>query len=648
MSQSCSHGHIHFSNHLQTPAEQRRMARRLTLAMITIGLLLLSLLWRAVAPDQPAIGDILAGVAWLLVAVPVFRAGWHSLLHPDLHGVTDLLIVLAMLGAWALGDLMTAALLPVIMIFGHILEERSVMGTRQAIAGLSKLAHSRARRLRQDGSLENIGSQQLRPGDVVEVRPGDQIPADGQILSGNASLDVASITGESVPAEVGPGMSVFGGTLNLNGLLRVEITHTGEHSTLGKVLALMQDAEQAKPPITRMLERYAGHYLILVLLIAATTWFLTYDSQAMLAVLVAACPCALVLSAPATSMAGIAVAARHGILIRNAAFLEELADVDAVIIDKTGTLTQGRLRLVDVVPATSRPRESLLRLASALGAASNHPVSRAMAGALPADDEEMTLRDVEEIQGLGVVATTAAGRALLGRKELFDRYRIAVAPLPDHDGPTVGLAEGGVFLGWLLLDDTIRPEAPEAIGMLQNLGIGRFLLLTGDRLAVAQRVAQRTGIDELAAEVLPAEKLQQVQRAVSEGWRPMVVGDGINDALALKAGAVGIAMGSNGADIALASADVVLTGSDLRRLPLAVRLSRRCRATLRVNVFIGLGWTILIVIAAAMGLLGAAGALVAAILHNLSTLLVLLNTGRLLQFDDRRGKDERAGREPRG
>lgn len=624
------------------------MARRLTLAMITIGLLLLSLLWRAVAPDQPAIGDILAGVAWLLVAVPVFRAGWHSLLHPDLHGVTDLLIVLAMLGAWALGDLMTAALLPVIMIFGHILEERSVMGTRQAIAGLSKLAHSRARRLRQDGSLENIGSQQLRPGDVVEVRPGDQIPADGQILSGNASLDVASITGESVPAEVGPGMSVFGGTLNLNGLLRVEITHTGEHSTLGKVLALMQDAEQAKPPITRMLERYAGHYLILVLLIAATTWFLTYDSQAMLAVLVAACPCALVLSAPATSMAGIAVAARHGILIRNAAFLEELADVDAVIIDKTGTLTQGRLRLVDVVPATSRPRESLLRLASALGAASNHPVSRAMAGALPADDEAMTLRDVEEIQGLGVVAATAAGRALLGRKELFDRYRIAVAPLPDHDGPTVGLAEGGVFLGWLLLDDTIRPEAPEAIGMLQNLGIGRFLLLTGDRLAVAQRVAQRTGIDELAAEVLPAEKLQQVQRAVGEGWRPMVVGDGINDALALKAGAVGIAMGSNGADIALASADVVLTGGDLRRLPLAVRLSRRCRATLRVNVFIGLGWTILIVIAAAMGLLGAAGALVAAILHNLSTLLVLLNTGRLLQFDDRRGKDERAGREPRG
>ncbi|HHG8774969.1 TPA: heavy metal translocating P-type ATPase [Raoultella planticola] len=634
MSHSCSHGHLHLTQHLQTPEEQRRMSRRLTLAMITLGLLLLSLLWRAIAPDQPAIGDILAGVAWLLVAVPVFRAGWHSLLHPDLHGVTDLLIVLAMLGAWALGDLMTAALLPVIMIFGHILEERSVMGTRQAIAGLSKLAHSRARRVRKDGSLENISSQQLQPGDVVDVRAGDQIPADGRILSGHASLDVASITGESVPAEVCAGMSVFGGTLNLNGLLRIEITHTGEDSTLGRVLALMQDAERAKPPITRMLERYAGHYLILVLLIAATTWFLTYDSQAMLAVLVAACPCALVLSAPATSMAGIAVAARHGILIRNAAFLEELADVDAVIIDKTGTLTQGRLRLVDVIPATSRPREALLQLASALGAASSHPVSRALAEAIPGGND-IPLRGVEEIQGLGVVATTDAGRALLGRGELFARYQINVAPAPHHDGPMVGIAEDGVFLGWCLLDDTIRPEAPEAMAALKALGMARLLLLTGDRLTVAQRVARYTGIGELAAEALPAEKLQQVQRAVNEGWRPMVVGDGINDALALKAGAVGIAMGSNGADIALASADVVLTSSDLRRLPLAVRLSRQCRSTLRINVFIGLGWTILIVVAAAMGLLGAAGALVAAILHNLSTLLVLLNTGRLLQFDAR-------------
>lgn len=633
MSHQCSHGHIHFSGNLQTPEEQRRMQRQLTLTMITIGLLLLSLLWRAIAPDQPGISDILAGVAWLLVAVPVFRAGWHSLLHPDLHGVTDLLVVLAMLGAWALGDLMTAALLPVIMIFGHILEERSVMGTRQAIAGLTKLTHSQARRVRADGEVALIDSQHLRAGDVVEVRAGDRLPADGRILSGQASLDVGHITGESVPVEAAPGMNVFAGSINLNGLLRVEVTHTGDQSTLGKVIALMQDAEQAKPPITRMLERYAGHYLILVLLIAATTWFLTYNSQAMLAVLVAACPCALVLSAPATAMAGIAVAARHGILIRNAAFLEELADVDALIVDKTGTLTEGRLSFVDALLVTEMPREQVLALAAALGATSNHPVSRVLAETL-SDAGELALRDVEEIQGVGIVAMTDDGVALLGRQALFTRYSVETAPLPAHEGPVVGLALNGEFLGWFLLDDTLRAEAPATVEALKSLGIDRIQLLTGDRMSVAERVAQQAGIDELAGEALPAEKLRQVQNMVDEGWRPMVVGDGINDALALKAGAVGIAMGGNGADIALASADVVLAGGDLRRLPTAIRLSRKCRATLQVNVFIGLGWTILIVAAAAMGLLGAAGALIAAVLHNLSTLLVLLNTGRLLQFDE--------------
>lgn len=638
MSHQCNHGHTHyFSSNLLTQDEQRLMARQLTQVMFTIGLLLLSLFWQVIAPEQPAISDILAGVAWLLVAVPVMRSGWHSLLHSDLHGVTDLLIGLAMISAWALGDLMTAALLPIIMIFGHLLEERSVMGTRQAIAGLSKLTRSKAWRVREDGSLENISSECLKKGDVVEVRSGDHIPADGRVISGQASLDIASITGESVPLEAEPGMAIYGGATNLNGVLRVEITHTGDASTLGKVIALMKNAEHAKPPITRMLERYAGHYLILVLLIAATTWFLTYNSQAMLAVLVAACPCALILSAPATSMAGIAVASRHGILIRNAAFLEELADVDALIIDKTGTLTQGRLRLTKILPQKGISSESLLPLAAALGAASHHPVSRALADCVSLSSGSLpVLSNIREVQGMGVIADTIEGPAILGRSALFSQYEITPAPLPEHDGPVVGLALNYRFMGWLLLDDIVRPEASDVISSLRTLGIVRQQLVTGDRLSSALRVAQYAGIDELVVEALPAEKLQQVEQVVKEGWHPLVVGDGINDALALKAGAVGIAMGSSGADIVLASADVVLTGGDLRRIPTAVRLSRKCRQTLQVNVLIGLGWTILIIVAAALGWLGGAGALVAAILHNMSTLLVLLNTGRLLTFDETR------------
>ena len=638
MSHHSSHGHIHpnFSQGLLTPEERRHMAIQLTLAMTTIGLILLSLLWRTFSPEQSAISDLLAGVAWLVVAVPVFRAGWHSLRHPDLHGVTDLLIVLAMLGAWALGDLITAALLPVLMIFGHILEERSVMGTRQAIAGLTQLTRSRTRRLHSNGTFEEVDSLSLKVGDIVEIRAGDSVPADGKVLSGYASLDVASITGESVPQEAVPGNMIYGGAINLNGLLRMAVTHTGDESTLGKVIALMKDAEQAKPPITRLLERYASHYLILVLLIAASTWFLTYDSQAMLAVLVAACPCALVLSAPATSMAGIAVAARHGILIRNAAFLEELADVDALIIDKTGTLTQGRLRVMDSRLVDGVIYQDVLALAAALGATSSHPVSHALAANV-AKESWPEISDVEEKQGLGVVARTETGIALLGRADLFAAYSVTPTATPEHDGPIVGLAHQGHFLGWLLLADTLRPEASEALESLEKLGIERRLLLTGDRHSAANQVAQTLRIKEVVAQALPSTKLLEVQKAVNDGWRPLVVGDGINDALALKAGAVGMAMGANGADIAMVSADIVLTGSDLRRLPTAIRLSRKCRRTLLVNVFIGLGWTLLIVSAAALGLLGAAGALIAALLHNLSTLMVLANTGRLLQFDETKG-----------
>ncbi len=562
----CAHHHHHlpFGGGLLSRDEQRRAARQLSLAMLALGLLLLGLAWRWLAADQAGVSQILLGVASLLVALPVARSAWDSLRHPSLHGVTDQLIALAMLGAWASGDLLTAALLPIIMIFGHVLEERSVIGSQEAIAALGELTRSHARRIEADGSLSEVDNASLRAGDQVEVRAGDRVPADGRVLQGQASLDTAPITGESVPLEVAPGMEVYGGAINLDGLLRIEITRTGEASTLGKVIGLMQQAERAKPPITRLLERYAGQYMLLVLLIAAVTWFVTNDAQAMLAVLVAACPCALVLSAPATAIAGIAVAARHGILIRSSAFLEELADLTSLVVDKTGTLTHGSLRLQALRLADAAEEASVLRLAASLGAASSHPVSRALA-ALAAHDAYHPLSDIRERQGFGVVARTAAGEAALGRPELFQQLGIDAGEVPAHEGPIAGIALDGRFLGWLLLADSVR-------------------------------------------------------------------------------------MGAGGADIALASADIVLIGSDLRRLGTCVRLSRQCRRTLQVNVAIGLGWTLAIVAAAAFGLLGAAGAMVAALLHNLSTLLVLGNAGRLLRFEEPLGQPRPAveGREEEG
>lgn len=617
---------------LLSSAEQRRAARQLTLAMLALGLLGLGLIWRWWLPEQTGVSQLLLGFASLMVGVSVMRSAWYSLRYPSLHGITDQLIALAMLGAWATGDLLTAALLPIIMIFGHVLEERSVIGSQEAIHALGQLTRSHARKIQADGSVIEVENGTLKPGDTVEVRAGDRVPADGRVLSGQASLDTASITGESVPVEAGVGMSVFGGAINLDGLLRIEVTRTGDESTLGKVIALMQNAERSKPPITRLLERYAGSYMILVLLLAAVTWFITNDAQAMLAVLVAACPCALVLSAPATAIAGVAVAARHGILIRSSAFLEELADLTSLVVDKTGTLTYGTLRLQSITGAAA-DHAAAKTLAASLGAASNHPVSRALAGLVTAQDY-LPLSDIQERQGLGVVAMTAQGEAALGRPELFAQLGISTTPVPEHDGPIAGLALSGEFLAWLLLADSVKPEARFALSELRELGLGRQLLLTGDRQSVANSLAQEVGLHEVEAQALPEDKLNRVLKEIDSGFRPMVVGDGINDSLALKAGVVGVAMGAGGADIALASADIVLIGSDLRRLGTCVRLSRQCRKTLQVNVIIGLGWTLAIVVFAAFGWLGAAGAMIAALLHNLSTLLVLGNAGRLLRFQE--------------
>ncbi|OWW00086.1 metal-transporting ATPase [Rhizobium sp. R72] len=618
---------------LLTAAEKQAAAVQLTFAMVALSLLALGVGWRWFVPHEDGVSELLLAAASLIVAVPVVRSGWHSLRHPSLHGVTDQLIALAMLAAWATGDLLTAALLPIIMIFGHVLEERSVIGSKEAMDALARLTRSRARLLTASGETREVENLLLNPGDVVEVRAGDRIPADGRVIQGQASLDTAPITGESLPREASIGVDVFGGAINLDGLLHVEVTRTGEDSTLGRVIALMQRAENSKPPITRLLERYAQQYLGFVLTVAAIAWLLTNNDQIMLAILVAACPCALVLSAPATAIAGIAVAARHGILIRSSAFLEELADLTSVVIDKTGTLTYGRLRLHEIRPTRDLDQETVLALAASLGAASSHPVSRALAS-LTAHERFYSLMNVRELQGLGVVAVTEHGEAALGRPELFARLGVPLPPVPRHDGPIAGLSVAQQFVAWLLLTDTTKPEAKAALSELRDLGLNRQLLLTGDRQSVADALAREIGIAEVAAQMLPADKLQRVMNETKSGFRPLVVGDGINDSLALKAGAVGIAMGAGGADIALASSDIILIGSDLRRLGTCIRLSRLCRRTLKTNVIIGLGWTVAIVSLAGFGVFGAAGAVIAALLHNVSTLLVLANAGRLMRFDE--------------
>jgi heavy metal translocating P-type ATPase len=614
-------------------AERALMALRLTLALASLCLLIVAVGIRFFLPDERGISEIVAGCAAALVAVPVFTAAWNSLRHPSLDGITDRLIALALVAAWATGDLLTAAFLPIIMTVGHILEERNMLGSQEAVGALGRLTEAEARRLLPDGTVEMVSTNDLRTGDVIELRAGERLPADGVIILGDSSLDMASLTGESVPVDVHVNDTVLAGSMNIDGLLRIKLNRVGEDTTLGRIISLMRDAENAKPPVTRLLDRYAGQYMVLVLLIAAGTWFATGNMPAVLAVLVAACPCALVLAAPSTAIAAIVVAARHGILIKGSSFLEHLADVTSVIFDKTGTVTTGELHLASIEPVVGADTAFIRQLAGSMGAASNHPLSRALAAQVPEEDR-LPLTAVREVSGFGVTAEYNGEQVALGRADLFVRLQMDAPPAPSHDGPIAGVGLGNKFLGWLLFLDKIRPSAKEAIRDLKALGIDHMVLLTGDRSPVAHRVASEIGIDEVIAEALPQQKLQRVQQDIKAGHYPMVVGDGINDSLALRAGAVGVAMGTQGADVALASADLALMTNDLRRLGTCIRLSRRCRTTIYINVGIGLTFTFGLVILASFGVLGVEAPIIAALLHNVGTFLGLGNSGRLLLFDE--------------
>jgi len=618
---------------LLSKAERIILGLRLTLALAALCLLIVAASIHFFLPADRGIADLVAGIGAALVAIPVFVEAWASLRHPSLHGITDRLVALALVAAWATGDLMTAAFLPIIMTIGHVLEERSMLGSHEAVKALRKLTDVDSRRLKPDGTSEMVKNEELKVGDMIELRAGERVPADGIVRKGTSSLDLASLTGESVPVEVHEGGQALAGAMNIDGLLHVELTRVGEESTIGKIITLMREAENAKPPVTRLLDRYAGQYMALVLLVAGGVWLISGNVPAMLAVLVASCPCALVLAAPATAVAAIAVAARHGILIKGSGFLEHLADVSSVIFDKTGTITTGDLHLAETRPAPGVSDEELRRVAASLGAGSNHPLSRAASGAVPAS-ERFELDDARELGGFGVTGTYHGTQVALGRADLFEKLGIAVPAAPNYNGPIAGVSSGRRFLGWLLFLDRLRGSATEAVRDLKGLGIEHMVLLTGDRTAVANQVATEVGIDEVFAEMLPEQKMDRVMDEIKRGHRPMVVGDGINDSLALRAGAVGVAMGAQGANVALASADLALMTNDLCRLGTCIRLSRQCRKTIYVNVAIGLGFTFGLIVLSGAGVLGAEAPIIAALLHNLSTFLGLGNAGRLLLFDE--------------
>jgi Zn2+/Cd2+-exporting ATPase len=616
-----------------TGHERTRIGLRLGSAMLACGLLLVAWLQQALSdPGQYALGEVLKSLAAIIVSIPIFIVAVRGLIANDSGTVFEQLVALAVLAALASGEFVTAVLVPLIVDLGHFLEQRSVLGAQAAIAGLRTLHARKATLLTASGERE-VEPSALQPGDVIVLRPGDVIPADGVIRQGNSTVDQSSITGESVPDEVEAGSRLFAGSVNLTGLLEVKVTDVGEKTALGRVVDLLKEAEQSRTPAVRLMERYAGYYVPVVLMIAAVVLFLTRDMSRAITVLLVSCPGAFVLAGPAAMIAALATASRLGILIKNSKFLETLADVDTVVLDKTGTVTLGHLEVIAARPIGDIAEDELLRTAAVCARGSRHPASRAVVRAVGKGD--VPAPALEEVPGQGVIARLDGRVVMLGKHDWLREQGIPLPENPAHDGPVVWVARDGVALGCILLADLPRPEAIHAVEDLRSLGLERVVLLTGDRREVATKVAQTLGITEVIADVLPEQKLEVVQAERRAGNSVMVVGDGVNDALALASGDVGVAMGAMGSDVALKSADVALMTNDLGRLPLAIRLSRQTRSTINQNICVGAGFSVLMLVLASAGIIAP---LAGAVLHNAGEIYILINSARLLGFANLAGQ----------
>jgi Cd2+/Zn2+-exporting ATPase len=582
--------------------------------------------------------DLVAAVGAALLGV---RICWHALrnlLSGHMH--MDELVALAILAAFANGDYRAAGVIGFFLLLSELVETRTAIGARAAIESLIRLTPTRARLITDTGETE-VDVQSLRVGQRVRVRPGDNIPADGVVVVGDSIINQANITGESLPVDKRPGDPVFSGTTNLTGALDIEVTKVGSDTTLGQVQNLILQAERTRIPIMRLIDRYVVWYTPVVLMLAGLVlYFNRADGsglQKAIAILVASCPCALIMATPTAVVAGLSCAARLGILIKNVAHLESAARLTAVVFDKTGTLTTGELHVTRLVPAPNVDAAELLRAAGSAEQMSNHPAARALVNvAREANIELERPAAFEEVPGQGVVARLDGDEVVVGRDTFLRSRQVDVSPVAESAARAEGLgllfvARGGKCLGYVGVEDRTRPAAREAVDLLMQCGIKRLAMLTGDRRAVARKVAREMGCSEYKAECLPHEKLELVEQMRREGYRVVVVGDGVNDAPALAAGDLGVAMGAVGSDVAINSASIALLNNDLTRLPFLIRLSQQTRRVIFQNLVFGVTFVVTIV---TLGAFGVVTPIMAAILHTLSSVVVVFNSARLVRFGE--------------
>jgi Cd2+/Zn2+-exporting ATPase len=592
-----------------------------------------------VASASAFIGAIILGYPIVMTAVKDLIRGVLSI---------NELVAIAVLAAFASGDYKTAGVVAFFMLMGDIIETRTAEGARASIESLIKLTPTKARRITAQGE-EEVAAKDLAVGDVIRIRPGDNVAADGVILTGQGSFNQATITGESLPADKKPGDDVFAGTQNLTGVLEIKVSRAGQDTTLGRVRELILAAEKTKLPIMKIVDQYMGFYTPLVLVIAALVWAFTRKLDNVISVIIFSCPCAFILATPTAMVAALSAAARLGILIKNVADIELAAKINSFIFDKTGTLTTGELAVSRLAPANGATAADLLRIAASAEKYSNHPTAKALSQLAGEAGVPLTEpKDFAETAGRGVKADVGGSKVVVGRAQWLKDNGVAEdfsksVDLNDTEGwSLIFVASNGKFLGWVGLQDQTRAEARESLVELKESGVRRIAMISGDRQAVATRVAQEIGCEEAKGECLPQNKVDFVRSIKAKGYRVAVVGDGVNDAPALAAGDIGIAMGAAGSEVAIHSATIALMNNDLRRLPFLVKLSRSTRTVINQNFLFGVAFIIGGMTFAALGRVPPA---LAAALHTAGSLIVVFNSARLV----RKGEElEHFHPEPKG
>lgn len=576
-------------------------------------------------PVDPAWATILiCGIPLLYLAI------WRINHNPGISKISSaLLICIAMFAAIAIGDLFAAGEVVFIMAIGALLEEATTNRAKKGLKKLISLAPTKGRRLK-DGKEEMIPAEEIRQGDILRILPGETIPVDGTIINGETSVDQSIMTGESLPVDKGVGEEVFCGTINRFGSIDISATKVGENSSLQKLIRMVQDAENKQAPMQRIADKVASWLVPVALLIAILSYVFTRNIVTAVTVLVVFCPCALVLATPTAIMAAIGQATKHGVIIKSGEALEKMGKVDTIAFDKTGTLTYGRLNVSDLISFDESIRETdLLSLAASAEAKSEHPLGKAIVAYAKAKEVPLVESSAFRMTtGKGIFAEVDNHKLLCVNEKFLTENEVsidrkvksALERLRTQGKAPILVAEGKKCIGVIALSDMLRPEAKDMVSRLSDIHT-RTVLLTGDHQKTADYFAQQVGISQVRAELLPEEKVQSIEKLQAENHKVCMIGDGVNDAPALKTADVSVAMGSMGSDIAVDAAEIALMSDDISKIPYLKRLSNATVKTIKASITLSMCINFVAIVLSLMEVLTpTTGALV----HNAGSCFVVL------------------------